>query len=139
MDVALVTSNVQSKIEQSQPITFHNETHLLHEVISRIGIPPNIRGYAFVIYSLELILENPNYMYSVTKGLYIDVAQHFHTRPTCVERAIRFAINSAWQYGNSEYINSIFANYVRVGREVPSNSVFLARLYYYITNREYSQ
>lgn len=140
MDAVLLGTDVQSTTvaePKVPPLTFRSETNLLHEMIMSIGIPPNIRGYAFIIYSLELILENPNYMYSVTKGLYIDVAKHFHTRATCVERAIRFAINNAWTYGNIEYINSIFQNCVRVGKDVPTNSVFLARLYYYIINKEY--
>ncbi|MBQ9140388.1 MAG: sporulation transcription factor Spo0A, partial [Lachnospiraceae bacterium] len=58
-------------------------------------------------------------------------------KPTCVERAIRHAILTTWLYGDQEQINDIFKYCIKPGRDVPSNSVFLARLYYYISNMEY--
>lgn len=108
----------------------------LHEILLSIGIPPNIHGYSYIAYSLELIMEDPQAMYSVTKGLYIDVAKRFGTKPTSVERSIRFAIGSAWKYGNQEFIHNIFKSCVRPTKKAPSNSVFLSRLYYYIMNME---
>ena len=108
----------------------------LHEILLSIGIPPNIHGYSYIVYSLELIMEDPQAMYSVTKGLYIDVAKKFNTKPTSVERSIRFAIGSAWKYGNQEFIHSIFKSCIRPSKSAPSNSVFLSRLYYYIMNME---
>lgn len=120
-----------------QKAAIMSQTNLLHEVLLSIGVPPNIHGYQFIVKSLELIMENEEYMHSVTKGLYIDVATHFHTKPTCVERAIRHAIMTTWLYGDQEQINDIFKYCIKPGRDVPSNSVFLARLYYYISNMEY--
>ena len=108
----------------------------LHEILLSIGIPPNIHGYSYIVHSLELIIEDPQAMYSVTKGLYIDVAKKFGTKPTSVERSIRFAIGSAWKYGNQEFIHSIFKSCIRPYKKAPSNSVFLSRLYYYIMNME---
>lgn len=118
-------------------VTFRVESAILHELMLDIGIPPNIYGYNYIIYALELILMNPNYIHSVTKGLYIDIAKRFNVNPSRVERSIRTAINIAWLHGNVEFINEVFKHCVRSDKGVPTNSVFLARLYYYIVNREY--
>lgn len=108
----------------------------LHDILLNIGMPPHLYGYSYVVYSMELILQDPSYLHSVTKGLYIDVARHFNATPQRVERAIRNAINNAWLHGNMDFIGHVFKNCVRPDKGVPTNSLFLARLYYYITNRE---
>lgn len=131
-----VTCQQKNKRNYQKPVIV-TQTNLLNEVLLNIGVPPNIHGYQFIVKSLELIMENEEYMHSVTKGLYIDVAAHFRTKPTCVERAIRHAILTTWLYGDQEQINNIFKHCIKPGREVPSNSVFLARLYYYICSLEY--
>lgn len=110
------------------------DVNQLHRLILSIGVPPNVYGYSYIIRSIELILMNPDYMHYITKGLYIDVAKEFHATPARVERAIRHAINTAWDnHGNEDFISEIFRNCIRPNRKVPSNSVFLSRLYYYIT------
>ena len=107
----------------------------VHKLLLAIGVPPNIYGYSYIIRSIELILSNPEYMHYITKGLYIDVAKDFHATPSRVERAIRHAINAAWMNNyDEEFMKTIFQNCFRPNKKVPSNSVFLSRLYYYITN-----
>lgn len=107
----------------------------LHKLLLAIGVPPNIYGYSYIIRSIELILSNPEYMHYITKGLYIDVAKDFHATPSRVERAIRHAINTAWINNyDEEFMKTIFQNCIRPNKKVPSNSVFLSRLYYYIIN-----
>ena len=107
----------------------------LHKLLLAIGVPPNIYGYSYIIRSIELILSNPEYMNYITKGLYIDVAKDFHATPSRVERAIRHAINAAWINNyDEEFMKTIFQNCIRPNKKVPSNSVFLSRLYYYIIN-----
>ena len=107
----------------------------LHKLLLAIGVPPNIYGYSYILRSIELILSNPEYMHYITKGLYIDVAKDFHATPSRVERAIRHAINTAWINNyDEEFMKTIFQNCIRPNKKVPSNSVFLSRLYYYIIN-----
>ena len=107
----------------------------LHKLLLAIGVPPTIYGYSYIIRSIELILSNPEYMHYITKGLYIDVAKDFHATPSRVERAIRHAINAAWINNyDEEFMKTIFQNCIRPNKKVPSNSVFLSRLYYYIIN-----
>lgn len=102
----------------------------IHDLLLSIGIPPNIYGYSYITYAEELLLteEHP----PVPKGLYLDIAKHYHTTPSRVERAIRHAISVAWLHGDMDTIDYIFANCVKPDKDVPTNSVFLFRLFYYI-------
>lgn len=111
-----------------------NTTIDIHDLLLNLGMPPHLYGYSYVIYSVELVLSNPDYLHSITKGLYIDVAKHFNSTPSRVERAIRHAISITWKYGNQEYIADVFKHCIRPGRGIPTNSLFLARLFYYINN-----
>lgn len=104
----------------------------IQEMLLSIGIPPNIYGYAYITYAVELLLKDSEYQHYVTKGLYVDIAKKYGTTPSRVERAIRHAISVAWLHGNAELLHRVFRNCVRPDRGVPSNSVFLARLFYYI-------
>ena len=117
----------------------NKDTMLVHELLLRIGIPSHLYGYSFIIYALEQSLQNPNVLHHVTKGLYLDIAKYFQTNPCSVEHAIRHAISVACKYGDTEFINQIFKNSIRPNKSVPTNTMFLARLYYYISNREYER
>lgn len=120
-----VLGDEQGKYNLSVPI---------QDMLLSIGIPPNIYGYAYITYAVELLLKDSEYQHYVTKGLYVDIARKYRTTPSRVERAIRHAISVAWLHGNADLIHHIFRNCVRPDKGVPSNSVFLARLYYYIKN-----
>lgn len=122
---------------QENMVTFRVNTDPMHELLLRIGVPPHIYGYAYIIYAIELILFDPDLLHHVTKGLYIDIASKFNTNPSRVERAIRHAINVAWLHGDLNFITQVFRNCVRSDKGVPTNTMFLARLYYYVVNREY--
>lgn len=111
-----------------------NLSESIQEILLSIGIPPNIYGYAYITYAVELLLKDSEYQHYVTKGLYVDIARKYRTTPSRVERAIRHAISVSWLHGNADLIHHIFRNCVRPDKGVPSNSVFLARLYYYIKN-----
>lgn len=103
----------------------------IHEVLLNIGIALNLLGYTYLLYATELILSDPAYMRSFTRRLYVDVAKKYNTTPIRVEMAIRHAIGTGWIHGDTDYINSIFMHCVNPEKGVPSNSLFLSRLYYY--------
>lgn len=116
-----------------QLVEFKVETTAIHELLLSIGIPPNIYGYEYTVYALQLLLLDEGfYRHGITKRLYVDIAKQYGTTPTRVERAIRHAINVAWLYGNTQVIDRLFVNCVRPDKGVPTNSVFLKRLFYYI-------
>ncbi len=73
-----------------------------------------------------MTVEDPYIINSVTKRLYPDVAKKFSTTPSKVERAIRHAIEVAWNRGRIEAINAIFGTRVYLGSEKPTNSEFIA-------------
>lgn len=122
-----------------KPVLFRVESNIIHDILLSIGIPPNLLGYMYLVEAMQMILLNPLYLHSVTKGLYIDIARKYSSTPQRVERAIRHAINTAWLIGNIEYIEHIFKNCVNPNKGVPTNSLFLARLYFYISNMENSK
>ena len=74
-------------------------------------------------------------MHQITDWLYVDVAKHFHTKPRCVERCIRHAIVAAWLHGNVDYRTSIFRHSVRPSKGVPTNSQFIAGVYFYMLEK----
>lgn len=115
---------------------FRVETNQIHKVLLSIGVPPNLLGYSYIVYALELILINPDYMHAITKELYADIAEKYCSTPSRVERDIRHAIGVAFLYGNLKYIEKIFRNCIRADKGIPTNSLFLSRLYYYISNME---
>lgn len=122
--------------KELETIIFKVDTRKIHEVLLNIGIPPNVLGYCYILYALELILFKPEYLRLITTELYPAIAERFNTTPSRVERDIRTAINTAWLRGDLVYINRTFGSCVDPNRGVPSNSLFLSRVYYYITSEK---
>lgn len=113
------------------------ETTRIHEVLLSIGIPPNLLGYSYIVSAMEIIALNPLYLHTITKGLYVDIALKYGVSASSVERAIRNAINVGWLHGNLDYIYHIFRNSVRPDKGVPTNSLFLSRLFHYFNSVEF--
>ncbi|MBO5345103.1 MAG: sporulation transcription factor Spo0A [Clostridia bacterium] len=91
-----------------------------------VGIPAHIKGYQFLREAIKLAMENPDIINSITKKLYPSIAAHFETSASKVERAIRHAIEVAWNRGKIENINSIFGLTVYSNNEKPTNGEFIA-------------
>ena len=111
-------------------------TKQIHEILLQFGIPPHLHGYSYLLYALQLAIEKPDSLHYITKGLYIDTAKHFNTTPAKVERAMRTAIGTAWLNGDYEFNHSLFRNSVKPEKGIPSNSIFLSRIYYYLQDLE---
>ncbi len=91
-----------------------------------VGIPAHIKGYQFLREAIKMAIENPDIINSITKKLYPEVAERFSTSPSKVERAIRHAIEVAWNRGKIENINSLFGVRVYSHNEKPTNGEFIA-------------
>lgn len=106
------------------------DTREMDERISNIfitvGIPAHIKGYQFLREAIKMAVENPDIINSITKRLYPEVAKRFETSPSKVERAIRHAIEVAWNRGKIENINSLFGVKVYGHNEKPTNGEFIA-------------
>jgi len=98
----------------------------ISEIFISIGIPPHIKGYAYLRDAIKMTVEKPYVINSVTKELYPSVARLHETSASKVERAIRHAIEVAWNRGRIDAINAIFGTRVYLGSEKPTNSEFIA-------------
>ena len=91
-----------------------------------VGIPAHIKGYQFLREAIKLSMENPDIINSITKKLYPSIAEKFDTSASKVERAIRHAIEVAWNRGKIENINNVFGLTVYSNNEKPTNGEFIA-------------
>lgn len=101
---------------------------MVTEIIHEIGIPAHIKGYQYLRHSIMLVIDNLDVINSITKKLYPTVASDFNTTASRVERAIRHAIEVAWDRGDPEVLNSIFGYTVTNTKGKPTNSEFIAMI-----------
>jgi len=97
-------------------------TNIIHE----IGVPAHIKGYMYLREAITMVYNDIELLGSITKVLYPDIAKHFNTTASRVERAIRHAIEVAWSRGNIDAISSLFGYTVSVSKAKPTNSEFIA-------------
>ena len=96
------------------------------EIIHQIGIPAHIKGYHYLRTAIMLSVEDPDMINCITKLLYPTVARTYETTPSRVERAIRHAIEIAWDRGDVDTLNSYFGYTIHTSRGKPTNSEFVA-------------
>ena len=106
------------------------ERNNLDEKISKIfisiGIPPHIKGYAYLREGVKMAVKSPEIINNITKRLYPGIGEKYETSASRVERAIRHAIEVAWSRGKIENINSIFGVRAYASGEKPTNGEFIA-------------
>jgi two-component system response regulator (stage 0 sporulation protein A) len=106
------------------------EEKMIEERITNIfitvGIPAHIKGYQFLREAIKMAVDDPEVINSITKKLYPSVALRFDTSASKVERAIRHAIEVAWNRGKIENINNLFGVRVYNHNEKPTNGEFIA-------------
>ena len=98
----------------------------ISNIFISIGVPPHIMGYQYLREGIKMTCEDQSIINNVTKRLYPEIAKKYNTTPSKVERAIRHAIEVAWNRGRIEAINSVFGVKVYIGAERPTNSEFIA-------------
>lgn len=96
------------------------------KVIQQMGMPAHLKGYQYLRDAIILVVNEMNLMGAVTKELYPLIAEKYDTTPSRVERAIRHAIELAWDRGNVEMINKFFGYTINMDRGKPTNSEFIA-------------
>ena len=114
-------------------ITAHYEAQedlnvVITEILHQIGVPAHIKGYQYVREAIRLTVENLEMLNSVTKILYPTVAKSFKSTSSRVERAIRHAIEVAWDRGDVDVLNSYFGYTIQSQRGKPTNSEFVAMI-----------
>ena len=98
------------------------------EILHDIGVPAHIKGYNYLRDSIIMSIEHPDIINAVTKQLYPGVAKKYDTTSSRVERAIRHAIEVAWDRGDVDVLNSYFGYTIHNGRGKPTNSEFIAMI-----------
>ena len=96
------------------------------DIIHQLGVPAHIKGYHYLRTAILYSIEDKTLLDSVTKLLYPTVAGIYETTSSRVERAIRHAIEIAWDRGNVDTLNSFFGYTVDTGKGKPTNSEFIA-------------
>lgn len=99
-------------------------TSILHQ----IGVPAHIKGYHYLRTSIIMGVKQPDIINAVTKQLYPSVAEQYKTTPSRVERAIRHAIEVAWDRGDVDVLDSYFGYTIHNSRGKPTNSEFIAMI-----------
>lgn len=117
----------QSREQESKKkeLTFDLEkdvTDMIHE----IGVPAHIKGYQYLREAIMMSVEDPDMLGSITKVLYPTIAKRYQTTSSRVERAIRHAIEVAWNRGRMETLDNLFGYTISTGKGKPTNSEFIA-------------
>ena len=98
------------------------------EIIHRIGVPAHIKGYQYLRTAIMMTIEDNDLINAVTKVLYPAVAKKYQTTSSRVERAIRHAIEVAWDRGDIDTLNAFFGYTIQNERGKPTNSEFIAMI-----------
>ena len=98
------------------------------KIIHQIGVPAHIKGYQYLRTAILLTVKDSDIINSVTKILYPSVAKQYQTTTSRVERAIRHAIEVAWDRGDVDTLNSYFGYTIQNNRGKPTNSEFIAMI-----------
>lgn len=98
----------------------------ISNIFMSVGIPAHIKGYQFLREAIKLAVQNPDIINSITKGLYPSIALRYDTTASKVERAIRHAIEVAWNKGRIENINNLFGVKIYTPHDKPTNGEFIA-------------
>ena len=133
----LLTSRIRSvagngKTAQNQNAALQKQEQdmetVVTEIIHEIGIPAHIKGYQYLREAILLTINDMDIINAVTKALYPAVAKKFSTTPSRVERAIRHAIEVAWDRGDVETLQRFFGYTVSNIKGKPTNSEFIAMI-----------
>ncbi len=121
-----VLRTVQTDNPTQQPDLF--EQDVVTGMLREIGVPAHIKGYHFLRDAIIMVIDDVQLLSAVTKELYPSVATMHETTASRVERAIRHAIEVAWDRGDIDIISHYFGSTVHAMRGKPTNSEFIAML-----------
>ena len=112
------------EVEKSKLNLEAKVTNIIHDV----GVPAHIKGYQYLRDGIIMAVNDVDVINQITKQLYPDLAKQYKTTPSRVERAIRHAIEVAWNRGQIESMENIFGYTVNSNRGKPTNSEFIAMI-----------
>ncbi len=101
---------------------------MITEIIHQIGVPAHIKGYHYLRDGIMMSVKDSEVINAITKLLYPTIAKKYNTTSSRVERAIRHAIEVAWDRGDIDTLNSYFGYTIQNDRGKPTNSEFIAMI-----------
>ena len=119
----LVDLDKQNQLSHKQEV---NIEAMVTSIIHEIGVPAHIKGYQYLREAIMIAVDDMDVINAITKVLYPQVAKAFSTTPSRVERAIRHAIEVAWDRGDLETLQRFFGYTVSNTKGKPTNSEFIA-------------
>ncbi len=132
LDCSVLAERIRSiclgsgRFDSSSDKTKQNIEIIITDIIHQIGVPAHIKGYHYLREAITMAVNDIEIMNSVTKCLYPSVAKKHGTTSSRVERAIRHAIEVAWDRGDVDVLNSYFGYTIHSGKGKPTNSEFIA-------------
>ncbi len=123
-----VSGFAEIPIEDDAEMTARNLETQVTRIIHRIGVPAHIKGYQYLRTAILMATDDPEIINYVTKMLYPTVAKQYKTTSSRVERAIRHAIEVAWDRGDVDVLNEYFGYTIQNNRGKPTNSEFIAMI-----------
>ncbi|MBQ2835368.1 MAG: sporulation initiation factor Spo0A C-terminal domain-containing protein [Clostridia bacterium] len=124
----LIVSEQESEAEPEDPMSEQALTIRVSEIMHEIGVPAHIKGYHYLRAAIVDSIMDSEMMTSVTKILYPTIAKKFNTTSSRVERAIRHAIEVAWDRGDVDVLQTYFGYTIQSVRGKPTNSEFIAMI-----------
>ena len=122
-EILRMEKGIKNPIKQQEST---NLEAMVTSVIHEIGVPAHIKGYQYLREAIKIAVNDMDVINAITKVLYPQVAKTFSTTPSRVERAIRHAIEVAWDRGDLEVLQSFFGYTVSNSKGKPTNSEFIA-------------
>lgn len=101
-------------------------------IMGGMGVPPHVRGYKYLRRAILLVVSRPEFLEAVTKELYPAIAAHYRSTPQRVERAIRHAIQCAYERGAGEKMMEMVGFVATPGVGRPSNAECIASVAEYL-------
>ncbi len=126
--LTLCNETVAEVPAQRRDITTQPLAVQVTEIIHQIGVPAHIKGYQYLRDAILMAIDDEQIINAVTKRLYPSVAKKHGTTSSRVERAIRHAIEVAWDRGDVDVLNSYFGYTIHGSRGKPTNSEFIAMI-----------
>ena len=113
-------------IHEQAPVSAETLEERIANLFLTVGIPAHIKGYQYLREAVRMVIEKPEMMSRITKELYPGIARKFGTTSSKVERAIRHAIEVAWNRGRIDALDEAFGKNVCSLADKPTNGEFIA-------------
>lgn len=129
LNISTIKSVKANYVEENKSATKEEMLEIrVTNIIHEIGVPAHIKGYQYLRDGIIMVVKNIEVINQITKQLYPDLAKKYKTTPSRVERAIRHAIEVAWNRGQIDTVESIFGYTINSNKGKPTNSEFIAMI-----------